>query len=455
MATSTDFGRVLGTGIETAHRGRPRSPVPHVPSRLRPAIRQTARHLSATHGELYRRNGHLDATLRSITPRRRPHYCPLIRERAFKFGPLLSSLTSLRRSASRSPVRATKRKQQVQDERQKLLRAHYAGAVPQDLLSSEMKRLTRELIEANAEIAASKAANTDVEARLDAALKAANNCLAAYLSAPDHIRRQINQGFFEKLWIGEDGSVERAEFTEPFRALLDHGQAVTYVGAALKTNAIPAQRDQDETNGSARDEDASDRTSPSAVFYATAGDMASITESANTNTDRLHMQTVRGVNEDYVVVPGGPYSNTNLQVRQLEDLIHKLPRLGMRPQPSPIRPIPKQARRLDETQVQQLIKGYQAGATVYELGTQFGIDRKTVSNILHRHDVPMRRRGLTPEQIDQAVWLYGQDWSLARIADKYNVDPGTVHVRLRERGVRMRDTQGRERRPYTASTIAK
>jgi hypothetical protein len=177
--------------------------------------------------------------------------------------------------------------------------------VPQDLLGSEMKRLTRELIQADAEIATSKTTNADVRARLDAALKVVSNCLAAYLSAPDHIRRQINQGFFEKLWIGEDGSVERAEFTEPFRAVLDYGQAVTYVGATTKTHAVPVQRDQDDTNGQAGAGDASDRTSPSTVFCVTSGDVAVITESVEPNTDRLHMQTVRGVNENYVVeVPG-------------------------------------------------------------------------------------------------------------------------------------------------------
>jgi len=45
---------------------------------------------------------------------------------------------------------------------------------------------------------------------------------------------------------------------------------------------------------------------------------------------------------------------------------------------------------------------------------QVGIDRRTVSSILHRHNVPMRRRGLSPAQIDEAVRLYEEDWSLAR-----------------------------------------
>jgi site-specific DNA recombinase len=132
-----------------------------------------------------------------------------------------SELAVQEKEARRNLQRAGKRKRQLQDERQKLLQAHYAGAIPQDLLASEMNRLTRELIEADAEIAAAKITNAQVEANLAAALTAAGRCVAAYSNAPDHIRRQINQGFFKKLWIGEDGTVERVEFNEPFATLLD------------------------------------------------------------------------------------------------------------------------------------------------------------------------------------------------------------------------------------------
>jgi hypothetical protein len=45
------------------------------------------------------------------------------------------------------------------------------------------------------------------------------------------------------------------------------------------------------------------------------------------------------------------------------------------------------SRQLDANQTQALIQGYTAGATTYELGDRFGIDRRTVSAILHRHGV--------------------------------------------------------------------
>jgi DNA invertase Pin-like site-specific DNA recombinase len=103
------------------------------------------------------------------------------------------------------------------------------------------------------------------------------------------------------------------------------------------------------------------------------------------------------------------------------------------------------ARQLEADQVQELIAGYQAGATVYELGAQFGIERRTVSKILHRQDVSIRRRGLSREQIDDAVRLYSEGWSLARIGRKLGVDPTTVLAKLRGQGTKTRDTHGRER----------
>ena len=100
---------------------------------------------------------------------------------------------------------------------------------------------------------------------------------------------------------------------------------------------------------------------------------------------------------------------------------------------------------LGANQVQELITGYQAGATVYELGARFGIDRRTVSNILHRHDVPMRRRGLSPNQVDTAIHLYHLGWSLTRVGEHLNVHHTTVLTRLRERAIPTRDTHGQPR----------
>lgn len=61
---------------------------------------------------------------------------------------------------------------------------------------------------------------------------------------------------------------------------------------------------------------------------------------------------------------GETYYNTNAQVEALETLLRKLPD-PTTPAPPPVdRPKPGRARQLDADQVQELIAGYQAGATV-------------------------------------------------------------------------------------------
>ena len=80
-----------------------------------------------------------------------------------------------------------------------------------------------------------------------------------------------------------------------------------------------------------------------------------------------------------------------------------------------------------------------------ELAKRFGIDRRTVSSILKRHEVPTHPRGLSKEQIQHAVLMYAQGNSLAVIGANLGVNDGTVHARLRQQGVVMRDAHGRER----------
>ncbi len=116
--------------------------------------------------------------------------------------------------------RANKRLAHLQDERTRLMQAHYADAIPLDLLKGEMQRLTRAMADAEREIKAANAGLADVEQTLEDALIVAGNCHRHYEAAPAFVKRQINQGFFKKLLIHQDGTVEHAELTEPFAQLL-------------------------------------------------------------------------------------------------------------------------------------------------------------------------------------------------------------------------------------------
>ncbi len=117
--------------------------------------------------------------------------------------------------------RLRKRLTQLGDERHKLLQAHYVGAVPLDLLKAEMDRLTRQTKQAESELQGLTGQLDDVQAQLDQALRLLDNCRQLYLSAPPPIRRQLNQGFFNKLYINDPGQVARADVTTIFEQLLD------------------------------------------------------------------------------------------------------------------------------------------------------------------------------------------------------------------------------------------
>lgn len=142
---------------------------------------------------------------------------------------------------------------------------------------------------------------------------------------------------------------------------------------------------------------------------------------------------------------GGPYSNTNTQVEALEALIKKLPDTTTTTQPPAERPAPRRARQLDADRVAELITSYQAGSTVYELAARFHIERRTVSNILHRHHVPMRCRSLSPDQVQTAAHFYQLGWSLTRVGQHLGVAHTTILTALRQHGIPTRDTHGRLR----------
>jgi hypothetical protein len=102
-------------------------------------------------------------------------------------------------------------------------------------------------------------------------------------------------------------------------------------------------------------------------------------------------------------------------------------------------------RRLRPDAIDQLVAGYQAGSTVYQLADQFRIHPSTVSKVLERQGVPRRNRPLSPAQITQAAELYATGQSLVRVGKQLGCDGSTARLALIKAGVQMRDCQGRER----------
>jgi lambda repressor-like predicted transcriptional regulator len=103
------------------------------------------------------------------------------------------------------------------------------------------------------------------------------------------------------------------------------------------------------------------------------------------------------------------------------------------------------ARQLQPAEVDELERAHRSGTKLRDLATLAGVSTQTISQHLRARGLNTRR-GLAPEDVPAAAELYRSGWSLARIAEKFDTTANTVRRRLLEVGVRMRDTQGRERR---------
>jgi len=73
-----------------------------------------------------------------------------------------------------------------------------------------------------------------------------------------------------------------------------------------------------------------------------------------------------------------------------------------------------------------LIADYEAGALMTELAMNYKVTRQTVGIILRREKVTLRKKGLSPEQLAQAIQLQSQGTSLKKIGEWLGVDGATV-----------------------------
>ena len=103
----------------------------------------------------------------------------------------------------------------------------------------------------------------------------------------------------------------------------------------------------------------------------------------------------------------------------------------------------KRAKWLNATELSQLIAGYQAGATVYELADQFGVNRQTIAKRLKAQGVQLRCKSITETEIARAIELYATGLSTAKVGALLGRDHSTIWHALRAAGVQLRDTHGR------------
>ena len=124
---------------------------------------------------------------------------------------LLQELEQIEASSAHDIRSLTVRRTHVEDQRRQLLQAHYAGAIPLDLLKDEQDRLSRELRGIERTLTGYQADASLVRQHLSQALDLLEDASRLYTAAPDHLKKQLNQVFFDHILVNplidEDGRV--------------------------------------------------------------------------------------------------------------------------------------------------------------------------------------------------------------------------------------------------------
>lgn len=128
------------------------------------------------------------------------------------------------------------RRTQLEGEQHKLLQAHYAGAIPLDLLKKEQDRITASLETIEHRINAHHGHYAEARANLNDSLMLLSNAADIYEHADDANRRLLNQALFKAIYVDEDNDV-RVGYRTPYDGLSVpglHADALSWAAEAKK-----------------------------------------------------------------------------------------------------------------------------------------------------------------------------------------------------------------------------
>ena len=115
-------------------------------------------------------------------------------------------------------------------EQQRLLQAHYADAIPLELLKAEQDRIARTLVQIDKEQAALAGDIAEARLNLEKMLDLLEGCEDIYRSLPEHLRRLMNQAFFDRVLVDLDDDQQTpkltADLAEPLGMLMSQFRAI-------------------------------------------------------------------------------------------------------------------------------------------------------------------------------------------------------------------------------------
>ncbi|MCT2999926.1 hypothetical protein FAM15333_001553 [Propionibacterium freudenreichii] len=89
-------------------------------------------------------------------------------------------------------------------------------------------------------------------------------------------------------------------------------------------------------------------------------------------------------------------------------------------------------------QVDDLVAQYREGATLVELASVFGVNRRTVATHLTRREVTIRRGRFDPSRIHEAADLYLSGLTLVEVGMRVGAGPQAIRQALASHGVVIR-----------------
>ncbi|GAB2523805.1 hypothetical protein GCM10027064_21560 [Microbacterium petrolearium] len=99
--------------------------------------------------------------------------------------------------------------------------------------------------------------------------------------------------------------------------------------------------------------------------------------------------------------------------------------------------------RLSDEKIGQIVSAYETGKTVYELAAEYGCHRVTISAILKRRGVALRRMPPSDEQVTEMIRLYETGLSLTQVGEHLGFSATTVLHRIRAAGRTTRNSTQR------------
>ena len=274
--------------------------------------------------------------------------------------------------------------------RQKLLDAHYADAIPLDLLKQEQDQIAAQLASIEQQRAALSLESHVVQTHLGYVLDLLEDCFSLYRQATPSLKKLLNGVFFTAVAINPQ----------------DDASGVRRMATAHLQPVISVLRQFDDE----------------------------VDDGGKENT--AWVSTASGVHDNACLSKGIVVLLTNLDMNKVMPLITLREQLRSRSDVSETTadsvPLatPKRAphKRLSKQQRQEALERYRSGQSYAEIGRALGVHRATIAEIIKRNGEAHQRRTLSSAEQTKAKALHASGVAFTAIAGRY----GVVHDVLSE-----------------------